>query len=114
VSTGRPELVGEWCPQMFGDASGVKLGAFCSSEPDAASDVAAIRTRAVYDEAGGEWVLNGVKSWRLTAASPTCTRRVRELASSGWIRSALEEAAIGPHTPRVPTQHGRPGTRSRP
>ena len=51
VSNGTPEQIGEWCPQMFGDASDVKLGAFCSSEPGAGSDVAAIRTRAVYDEA---------------------------------------------------------------
>src|ERR1700760_3398757 len=63
VSNGTPEQIGEWCPQMFGDASDVKLGAFCSSEPDAGSDVAAIRTRAVYDEAHDEWVLNGVKTW---------------------------------------------------
>jgi alkylation response protein AidB-like acyl-CoA dehydrogenase len=41
----------------------VKLGAFCSSEPDAGSDVGAIKTRAVYDAAAGEWVLNGVKTW---------------------------------------------------
>src|SRR6202021_3231157 len=39
------------------------LGAFCSSEPDAGSDVAAIRTRAVYDEKTDEWVINGVKTW---------------------------------------------------
>jgi alkylation response protein AidB-like acyl-CoA dehydrogenase len=48
---------------MFGDASNVKLGAFCSSEPGAGSDVAAIRTRAVYDETADEWVINGVKTW---------------------------------------------------
>jgi alkylation response protein AidB-like acyl-CoA dehydrogenase len=63
VSNGTPEQVGEWCPQMFGDASDVKLAAFCSSEPDAGSDVSAIRTRAVYDQASDEWVLNGVKTW---------------------------------------------------
>jgi alkylation response protein AidB-like acyl-CoA dehydrogenase len=48
---------------MFGDGADVKLGAFCSSEPDAGSDVGAIRTRAVYDEAHDEWVINGVKTW---------------------------------------------------
>src|SRR6201996_3462443 len=63
VSNGTPEQIGGWCPQMFGDASDLKLGAFCSSEPDAGSDVGAIRTRAVYDEAGDEWVINGVKTW---------------------------------------------------
>ena len=48
---------------MFGSPGDVKLAAFCSSEPDAGSDVGAIRTRAVYDEAKDEWVLNGTKTW---------------------------------------------------
>jgi alkylation response protein AidB-like acyl-CoA dehydrogenase len=63
VANGTPEQVGEWCPQMFGGPGDVRLGAFCSSEPDAGSDVGAIRTRAVYDAAADEWVLNGVKTW---------------------------------------------------
>jgi alkylation response protein AidB-like acyl-CoA dehydrogenase len=63
VSNGTPEQVGEWVPQMFGTADDVKLGAFCSSEPDAGSDVGAMRTRAVYDQAKDEWVLNGTKTW---------------------------------------------------
>src|SRR3984957_13046534 len=63
VANGTPEQVGEWCPQMFGSPGDVKLGAFCSSEPEAGSDVGAIRTRAVYDQASGEWVLNGIKTW---------------------------------------------------
>ena len=32
-------------------------------EPDAGSDVSAIRTTAKYDEATDEWVLNGQKAW---------------------------------------------------
>src|SRR6516165_535960 len=63
VSSGTAEQIGEWLPQMFGKPGEVKLGAFCSSEPDAGSDVGAIRTRAVYDEASGDWVINGVKTW---------------------------------------------------
>ncbi|WP_182902406.1 acyl-CoA dehydrogenase family protein [Microbispora sp. H10830] len=63
AANGTPEQMGEWLPQMFGTPDDVKLGAFCSSEPDAGSDVGAIRTRAVYDEAKDEWVLNGVKTW---------------------------------------------------
>jgi alkylation response protein AidB-like acyl-CoA dehydrogenase len=63
ASTGTQEQVGEWVPQMFGTPGDVKLGAFCSSEPDAGSDVGAIRTRAVYDEAKDEWTLNGTKTW---------------------------------------------------
>ncbi|GAT64375.1 acyl-CoA dehydrogenase family protein [Planomonospora sp. ID91781] len=62
-ATGTPEQMGEWLPQMFGTPDDVKLGAFCASEPDAGSDVGAIRTRAVHDEASGDWILNGVKTW---------------------------------------------------
>jgi alkylation response protein AidB-like acyl-CoA dehydrogenase len=63
VANGTPEQAAEWCPQMFGGPGDVKLGAFCSSEPDAGSDVSAIRTRAVYDTARDEWLLDGVKTW---------------------------------------------------
>ncbi len=62
-SNGTPEQMGEWLPQMFGGPGDVKLGAFCSSEPNAGSDVGAIKTRAVYQEATDEWVLNGTKAW---------------------------------------------------
>ncbi|MCR6032697.1 acyl-CoA dehydrogenase [Nocardioides sp. zg-579] len=62
-ANGTPEQVGEWVPQMFGEPGDLRLGAFCSSEPDAGSDVGAMRTRATYDEATGEWVLNGTKTW---------------------------------------------------
>jgi acyl-CoA dehydrogenase len=39
------------------------VAAFCVSEPDAGSDVSSLRTLARYDEANGEWVLNGQKAW---------------------------------------------------
>ena len=60
---GTPEQMMEWVPQCYGTADDVKLGAFCVSEPDAGSDVSSLRTRAVYDEAHDEWVLNGTKAW---------------------------------------------------
>jgi acyl-CoA dehydrogenase len=60
---GTPEQMGEWIPQCFGTENDPKVAAFCSSEPDAGSDVAAIRTTAKYDEATDEWVLNGQKAW---------------------------------------------------
>src|SRR3954468_24225515 len=60
---GTPEQVMEWVPQCYGTPDDVKLGAFCVSEPDAGSDVPSLRTRAVYDEASDEWVLNGTKAW---------------------------------------------------
>ena len=60
---GTPEQMMEWVPQCYGTADDVKVGAFCVSEPDAGSDVSNLRTRAVYDEATGDWVLNGTKAW---------------------------------------------------
>ena len=63
AASGSSEQVMEWVPQCYGDAGDVKLGAFASSEADAGSDVSAMRTRAVYDEATDEWVLNGAKTW---------------------------------------------------
>jgi acyl-CoA dehydrogenase len=60
---GTPEQMAEWIPQCFGTQDDPKVAAFCSSEPDAGSDVSAIRTNAKYDEAKDEWVLNGQKAW---------------------------------------------------
>jgi alkylation response protein AidB-like acyl-CoA dehydrogenase len=63
AGSGTPEQMGEWLPQMFGTVDDPKLASFCSSEPGAGSDVAAIITRAKYDQASDEWVLNGTKTW---------------------------------------------------
>ena len=63
ASSATNDQMMEWVPQCYGDADNVLLGAFCASEPDAGSDVAAYRTSAVYDAATDEWVLNGTKAW---------------------------------------------------
>jgi acyl-CoA dehydrogenase len=63
MSNGTPEQQMEWIPQCFGTPDDIKLAAFGVSEPDAGSDVSSLRTRAVYDEATDEWVLNGTKTW---------------------------------------------------
>ena len=63
LASGTQEQVLEWVPQCYGEAGDLKIGAFCASEPDAGSDVGGYRTKAVYDEATDEWVLNGTKAW---------------------------------------------------
>ncbi len=63
MGNGTPEQQMEWVPQCFGTPDDLKLAAFGVSEPDAGSDVGSLRTRAVYDAATDEWVLNGTKTW---------------------------------------------------
>ncbi|WP_405775052.1 acyl-CoA dehydrogenase family protein [Streptomyces sp. NBC_00859] len=62
-SSGTPDQLAEWVPQCFGDADDPRLAAFCVSEPEAGSDVSAMRTRARYQEATDEWVIHGQKAW---------------------------------------------------
>ena len=60
---GSPGQIGEWIPRCFGTQEDIKVAAFCASEPNAGSDVSGVRTVAKFDEATGEWVLNGQKAW---------------------------------------------------
>ena len=55
---GSAELQARYLPRI---ASGEWQGSYCLSEPDAGSDVAAMKTRAVRD--GDSYVLNGSKYW---------------------------------------------------
>src|SRR5690625_3232269 len=55
---GSEEQKQEWLPKM---AAGEAIGCFGLTEPEAGSDPAAMRTRAVRD--GDDWVLNGTKMW---------------------------------------------------
>ncbi|MHB2024961.1 MAG: acyl-CoA dehydrogenase family protein [Mycobacteriales bacterium] len=63
LANGTEAQVGEWIGEMFGSPDDPKVAAFCVSEPDAGSDVSSMKTRARYDEAKDEWVLNGTKTW---------------------------------------------------
>ena len=63
AAAGTQEQLMEWVPLCYGQPGALAVGAFCASEPDAGSDVSGYRTRAVYDEANDEWVLNGTKAW---------------------------------------------------
>ena len=76
-ANGTDEQVGQWIPAMFGTVEEPKVAAFCSSEPDAGSDVGAMRTRAVYDQATDEWVLSttAVTTWMSAMVDPELKAR---------------------------------------
>src|SRR6266550_1452663 len=57
--SGTQEQLTTWAPLMFGTPEDPKVGSFCVTEPNAGSDVSALRTRARRD--GDSWVLNGQK-----------------------------------------------------
>ncbi len=97
-SAGSQEQLFEWVPQCYGTVEEPAVGAFCVSEPDAGSDVSSLRTRARYDAAKDEWVLNGQKAWAtnggIAAVHVVVASVDPELGSRG--QAAF---VIGPGTP---------------
>ena len=57
---GTQEQQARWLPSM---ATGEQIWAQAWSEPEAGSDLASLRSKAVRDDARGGWVLNGQKTW---------------------------------------------------
>jgi alkylation response protein AidB-like acyl-CoA dehydrogenase len=101
---GTPEQLAEWVPQCFGSESDPAVAAFCSTEPEAGSDVAAMRTRAVYDEAADEWILNGQKAYATNggiAAVHVITASIDpSLGSRGQAAFVVPPGTPGMYSPR--------------
>jgi butyryl-CoA dehydrogenase len=56
-----------WLPDL---CAGRALGGFGLTEPDAGSDAGGTRTRAVLDDAAGEWVIDGEKAFITNSGTP--------------------------------------------
>ncbi len=100
AASGTVEQITEWVPQCYGDANNLQLGAFCASEPDAGSDVAAYRSSARYDEAKDEWILNGTKAW-ITNGGIADIHVVVAVVDSELGSKGHASFVVPPNTPRL-------------
>ena len=66
IQHGTEEQKQHYLPKM---ATGEIRGAFSMSEPGCGSDVSAIKSKAVRDDATGEWTINGQKMWLTNGGS---------------------------------------------
>ncbi len=66
LAKGSEEQKAFWLPKL---ASGERRLSISMSEPEAGSDVGAIRTRAERDSSGRGWVVNGQKLWNTAAGA---------------------------------------------
>jgi short/branched chain acyl-CoA dehydrogenase len=76
---GTPEQKRQWLPRL---TSGEALAAFGLTEPGLGSDAGGTATRAVLDEATGEWVINGSKAF-ITNSGTDITTLVTVTAVTG-------------------------------
>lgn len=76
---GTDEQRERWLPDL---CAGRALGGFGLTEPDAGSDAGATRTKAVLDEAAGEWVIDGEKAF-ITNSGTSITSLVTVTAVTG-------------------------------
>jgi acyl-CoA dehydrogenase len=96
--TGTPEQLMKWAPIMFGTADDPKVAALCVTEPNAGSDVSALRTTARRD--GDEWVLNGQKIFA-TNGGPASVRIVVATVDPDLGHRGQAAFIVGPATPGI-------------
>ena len=89
---------GSRCASRVTDGK-VHLAAFGVTEPDAGSDVSSLRSRAVYDEATDEWVLNGTKTFitngGIADVHVLCCRSTPRSVREGRRASSSRPARLG-------------------
>jgi len=81
--------------------TGERLGAFGLTEPDAGSDAGATRTKATFDAARGEWVIDGSKAYITNSGTPitsivTVTARTDEGISTFVVPAGTPGLVVEP------------------
>ncbi len=98
---GSEEQRQRWLPDL---CAGRALGGFGLTEPEAGSDAAGTRTRAVLDESAGEWVIDGEKAF-ITNSGTEITSLVTVTART----DPPGERAAGPEISAIIVPAGTPG-----
>jgi butyryl-CoA dehydrogenase len=87
---GTEEQRQRWLPDL---CAGRALGAFGLTEEQGGSDAGATRTRATHDEATGEWVLDGQKTFITNSGTPiTSLVTVTALTAPGEVSAVVVPA----------------------
>ena len=87
---GNEEQRQTWLPDLV---AGRALGGFGLTEPDAGSDAGGTRTRAVLDDATGEWVIDGEKAF-ITNSGTSITSITTITAVTATVAGAPEISTI--------------------
>jgi alkylation response protein AidB-like acyl-CoA dehydrogenase len=93
---GTPDQRRRFLPDIVAGTSGWSIG---MSEPDAGSDVAAIRTRAEPD--GDDWIVSGTKIWTSGAADADWCYLIARTDPDAPAHAGLSELIVDLHSPGV-------------
>lgn len=95
---GSDDQVARWIP---GIVAGSSMWCIGMSEPDAGSDVASIRTRAVRSGDGGHWVVSGTKIWTSGAASADWCYLIARTDPDAPAHKGLSEFVVAMDSPGI-------------
>lgn len=95
---GSPQQRDRWLPEI---RSGESMWCIGMSEPDAGSDVASLRTRAVLDAGGHTWRVNGSKIWTSGAAHADWCYLIARTDPDAKPHAGLSEFVVDMRSPGI-------------